>query len=112
FLLLVSAEPDTGPAILRNFHRCCYPALDFADVLSLPLVWRTGRALWRQRSADRWPDGRHVRFRFVRRALRWRWLLESIFPRDASPGVRDGAHCSSAHYGCDEFSRAGPSGNR
>ena len=108
FLFPVPVEPDPGPGILRNRNRRCHPSLDSAYVPSFPLVWRTGRPLWRKRSTDHWPSDCRFGFRSVRCALRWRELLEGVFPGGDCSGVRDGGHCGSSHHRRYEFSRSGP----
>src|SRR5262249_51310182 len=55
FVLRFSNEPDSGAALLRDRRGCCGIAFHLADVLSLPLVRRTGHPLWAPTSVDHWP---------------------------------------------------------
>jgi MFS family permease len=94
-LNLIQVQGDGG--------RCCGASLDFADVLSFPLVWRTCAALWSERTTDYWSGHCRSRFRIVRSAFRRRQLLEGFFPGDGGSGIRDGGYSGSAYHLCHEF---------
>src|SRR3981081_1295595 len=69
FLFPVSLEPYSSPGMLSDGGRRCGPSLDFADVSSFPLVWRTCVALRSERATDYWPGHCCFRFRTVRSAF-------------------------------------------